>query len=244
MLAKPVGDLPRGAVIMPALNEAAVISNLISDIKTCTELPVWVIDDQSTDNTALLAEQTGAKVFVLPHRLGAWGATQTGIRQAANRGMTFVVTMDADGQHHPSNIPALMRPVLAGECDVAIGSSPQRGSGLRKFAWRLMRLTSGLKCTDITSGFRALNADAISLLAGKEASGLDYQDVGVLLLMEREGLRIAEVPVEMPPRVDGHSRIFSSWFVVFSYMAQTLILGLFKRRVPWRKFRAHRQHRL
>ena len=139
--------------------------------------------------------------------------------------MTFVVTMDADGQHHPSNIPALMRPVLAGECDVAIGSSPQR-VGAEKFAWRLMRLTSGLKCTDITSGFRALNADAISLLAGKEASGLDYQDVGVLLLMEREGLRIVEAPVEMPPRVDGHSRIFSSWFVVFLHGADAYLGSL------------------
>jgi len=104
---------------------------------------------------------------------------------------------------------------------------------LRRFAWRLMRLTSGLNCGDLTSGFRVLNNRAINLLAGARASYLDYQDVGVLLMLEQAGLRIIEVPVVMPPRANGKSRIFSSWLVVASYMAHTLVLGTIKRRRPW-----------
>ena len=90
-----------------------------------------------------------------------------------------------------------------------------------------MRLTSGLSCNDLTSGFRVLNKRAIRSLAGPRASYLDYQDVGVLLLLEQAGMKMLEVPVTMPARVNGKSRIFSSWLAVASYMAHTLVLGTF-----------------
>ena len=141
--------------------------------------------------------------------------------------------MDADGQHNPGDIAALVEPVMQGDCDVVIGSAPARGSKLRRLAWRLMRLTSGLRCDDLTSGFRVLNRRAICSLAGPRASYLDYQDVGVLLLLEQAGMEMLEVPVTMPARVNGKSRIFSSWLAVASYMAHTLVLGTFKRRRPW-----------
>ena len=96
-----------------------------------------------------------------------------------------------------------------------------------------MRLTSGLRCTDLTSGFRALNARAIDLLASPSASSLVYQDVGVLLILEKAGLRVVEVPVAMPQRSDGKSRIFGSWLAVAHYMAHTLLLSAAKRKRPW-----------
>jgi len=230
---EPRSTSPRAAVLIPALNEEAVVAQHIAEIRAAADLPVWLIDDCSVDQTARIAADAGARVITLPARLGAWGATQTGIREAAARALDYVVTMDADGQHDPKNIAALVKPVLRDECDVVIGSAPQRGSVLRRFAWRLMRLTSGLNCGDLTSGFRVLNNRAINLLAGARASYLDYQDVGVLLLLEQAGLRIIEVPVVMPPRANGKSRIFSSWLVVASYMAHTLVLGTIKRRRPW-----------
>lgn len=218
-----------GAVLMPALNEEAVIGEHIAKIHEAVDLPIWLVDDCSTDDTAERAAKAGARVIKLPARLGAWGATQAGLREAASRGLDYVVTMDADGQHNPEDIASLIKPIVSGACDVVIGSSPERGSKARRIAWRMMRLTSGLKCRDLTSGFRALNQRAVSLLAGHRATNLDYQDVGVLLMLEQAGMRIVEVPVVMPPRSNGKSRIFSSWLAVASYMAHTLLLGTLKR---------------
>lgn len=217
------------AILIPALNEETVIGAHIAKIHEAVDLPIWLIDDCSTDGTAQRAAEAGARVIQLPAKLGAWGATQAGLREAASRGLNFVVTMDADGQHNPYDISTLIKPIINDECDVVIGSAPERGSKLRRLAWRMMRLTSGLKCRDLTSGFRVLNQQALSLLAGPRASHLDYQDVGVLLMLEQAGMRILELPVVMPPRANGKSRIFNSWLVVASYMAHTLVLGTIKR---------------
>jgi len=223
----------RAAVLMPALNEETVIGDHVTSILKAVDLPIWLIDDCSTDDTAERAAKAGARVIKLPARLGAWGATQAGIREAASRGLEFVVTMDADGQHNPDDIVTLIKPIINGECDVVIGSSLERGSKARRLAWRMMRLTSGLQIQDLTSGFRVLNHQAISLLAKPRATTLDYQDVGVLLMLKQAGMRMAEVPVVMSPRANGKSRIFSSWLAVAFYMAHTLLLGTLKRSRPW-----------
>ena len=222
-------------MILPALTEEAVIKTLVADIRAVVDWPIWLVDDCSSDRTVEVASQAGARVIELTNSLGAWGATQTGLRDAANRHLDFVVTMDADGQHDPGDIAALLDPVIAGHCDVVIGSAVERGSILRKFAWRLMRITSGLDCQDLTSGVRVLNAKAIHLLASPPASCFDYQDVGVLMMLDQAGMRIKEIPVTMTPRANGKSRVFSSWFKVAAYMAQTLVLGTVKRRRPWRQ---------
>lgn len=220
------------AIIMPAFNEQASIAQLIGRIREHIKLPIWVIDDSSTDGTSRYAAEAGARVIQLPEQLGAWAATQTGLRAAYRENMKCVVTMDADGQHDPADIERLIEPITSGRADVVIGSCPERGSRFRHLAWWLMRLTSGLHCEDLTSGYRALNDKAIALMAGPTANHLEYQDVGVLLMFESAQLRIEEVPVDMPSRADGKSRIFSSWLAVIYYMAQTLILGASKRQRP------------
>jgi len=156
--------------------------------------------------------------------LGAWGATQTGIRYAKRHGYDFVLTMDADGQHLPDEINHLLAAAYSDEFDVIIGTCPQRVSRLKKMAWRLFKLISRIKIEDLTSGFRIYNHQAIDVLADKTASLLDYQDVGVLLLLLRSDLKICEIPVKMALRKDGKSRVFSSWLVVFKYMLQTTTL--------------------
>ena len=94
----------------------------------------------------------------------------------------------------------------------------------RRFAWNYFRWLTGLQLEDITSGFRAYNHAAITILASQEASLLDYQDVGVLLILRRKGLHAVEVPVSMQPRVIGASKIFRSWLVVGKYMLHTSLL--------------------
>ena len=109
---------------------------------------------------------------------------------------------------------------------MVIGAFPERASRARRLAWSYFRQITGLQLEDITSGFRAYNHAAMAVLASREASLLDYQDVGVLLILRRKGLRIVEAPVSMQPRALGASRVFRSWWVVGKYMLQTSLLCL------------------
>jgi hypothetical protein len=215
-------------ILIPAKNEVNTVGKVIAAIKTRFTITVLVIDDASTDNTANVARAAGAKVLPLPFSLGAWGAIQTGLRYAAKQGYQTAITLDADGQHEADSIPILIRPIAEGTSDVVIGACPQRGSWLRRLAWSFFRRLSGLSLEDLTSGLRAYNRQAIQLLASQTATLLDYQDMGVLMLLHKAGLRIQETPICMYPRLDGHSRIFSSWWAVGRYMLYTAILCLAK----------------
>jgi len=189
-------------------------------------LPVVVIDDCSTDATARTARAAGATVLPLTLQLGAWGAIQTGLRYALRHGYRTAITLDADGQHAPEDIGELLRPLASGQAEIAIGAFPERASHARRIAWFCFRRLTGLKLEDITSGFRAYNHAAMTVLASQEASLLDYQDIGVLLILRRKGLRTVELPVSMQPRAAGASRVFHSWWVVGKYMLQTSLLCL------------------
>lgn len=212
--------------LIPAHNEAATVGTVVGQVRRLWRCPVVVIDDCSTDGTAQVARAAGAIVLPLTLQLGAWGAMQTGLRYALRHGFRVAVTLDADGQHEPAGIGDLLQPLDAGQADVAIGAFPERASRARRLAWRYFRLLTGLKLEDITSGFRAYNHAAIAALAAPEASLLDYQDVGVLLILRRQGLRTVEVPVPMQTRAIGASRVFRSWWIVGAYMLQTSLLCL------------------
>lgn len=220
----PRGFPNRLLVVIPALNEAADIGEVIRQVGTHDGIDVLVIDDGSTDETAAVAMLTGAKVLQAPLWQGAWGAIQTGIRYAMRHGYSGVVTMDADGQHEPAYLPELLN--AAREADVVIAACPSRGSRMRHIAWAYFRFLTGFEFDDLTSGFRYYNARACRLLAMEEATLLDYQDVGVLLLLHHAHFRIAEIPVAMNPRRHGASRVFSSWWSVAVYMAETSLLCL------------------
>ena len=211
-------------VVIPAKDEAATIAQVVTDVRAAGWRHVLVVDDHSSDETGALARGAGAQVArpVLP--LGAWGGMQLGIRQALAQGFHAVITMDADGQHEVQELPALL--ARADQADVVIGAHPQRVSRLRKLAWRWFKAISGFEFQDLTSGFRYYNRQAMQVLAGSEATLLDYQDVGVLMLLRHAQLRITEVPVHMNTRLSGHSRIFYSWFSVLRYMAVTTLLCL------------------
>ncbi len=220
------------AVLIPALNEEKNIREVIQGVRKAVAGEIVVIDDASSDSTARVARQEGAKVLPLLLRLGAWGATRTGIRYASRHRFEIAVTMDADGQHLPGSIVALIDPIQSNQADVVIGSCTERGSIPRKLSWLFFRKMTGLDVRDLTSGFRAYNAAAISTLMTADTALLDYQDIGVLLALNKAGFRILEVPVRMCPRSSGHSRVFSSWWDVFRYLMFTLILCFAKVDMP------------
>jgi glycosyltransferase involved in cell wall biosynthesis len=216
--------LPPTLILIPAHNEAATVGGIVTELRERWSYPVVVIDDNSSDETCAVAESAGATVLPLALQLGAWGAIQTGLRYALANGYRTAVTLDGDGQHDPASLGDILAPLVADQADVVIGAYPARASRARLLAWRYFRGLTGMELEDITSGFRAYNEKAITLLASREASLLDYQDVGVLLILLRSGLRTVEVDSPMNPRSQGASRVFDSWRTVGKYMLQTSLL--------------------
>ena len=230
----PGAQLDHLAIVIPARDEAATIGSVLEILNrqiddTCH---VIVVDDHSGDDTPLIAAAQGATVLPLCTGLGAWSAMQAGIRHAVTLGHDQVVTMDADGQHEATAIPLLL--AAPGNAEVVIGGCLERGSRARRMAWHFFRLLSGLPVEDLTSGFRLYRGKALSVLVSREATLLDYQDIGLLLLLQANGLRFAEIAVPMQVRAEGRSRIFSSWWRVLSYMATTTLICLAKlyHRIP------------
>lgn len=217
---------PNTLVVVPAFNEEQTIQPVISSLLRVGCRNVLVVDDASSDNTAKLAAEAGAKVLRLCYQLGAWRASQAGIRYAVAHDYDEVITFDADGQHLPDSIATLQS--QRGTADLIIGSCLARGSFLRKAAWRIFRLLSGIEVADFTSGLRLYGVRSIELLAQESASVPEYQDLGVLMLIKSSGLSIKEVPVQMSARSVGISRIFNSWGAVAYYLSYTICICLAK----------------
>lgn len=220
----------RLAIVIPARNEANSIQAVIDGIRALNiDCHIVVVNDASTDPTPTIAKKSGVTCLNHIESLGAWQATQTGLIYAQMQGYTHVITMDADGQHLSTEIEKLIEAIeVKGAVDVVIGACQTRASFAKKLVWNIFRKISGIKIGDITSGFRIYNQNALSLLVSQRASLLEYQDVGVLLLLKSSGLKVCEVQVKMDKRFDGNSRIFSSWFKIFYYLLSTLLISFSK----------------
>ncbi len=210
--------------VIPARNEAATVAEIVKGVLAFVGCDVLVVSDASIDDTAELARRAGATVIDLPCRLGAWGATQTGMRYAQRNRYHAVLTLDADGQHRPEELPALLAEQRHSRANVVIGTCTQRLSTAKRLAWRYFQLLTGIGVQDFTSGLRVYDRRAVRALASREASLLDYQDLGVLMLLRKKGLTLHEVPTVMSPRCQGGSRVFSSWRMVTRYMLHTTVL--------------------
>ena len=228
----------RVLVVVPAYNEAPNLARVLVGLEQSGSFDVVVVDDNSIDDTRAIALEHGAAVLPLVIRLGAWGAIQTGIRYGLLSGYEIIVTIDADGQHDPGDIPKLLHEMKSSKADVVIGSCPERGSRARYAAWKMFRGLSGLKFEDLTSGLKVYSKQAASLLANADATIFDYQDLGVLLYLLQGNMMIKERKVVMSSRGDVKSRIVDSWFLVLKYMMQTIILCFsmrnFKKPLPVR----------
>ncbi len=201
-------------IIIPAHNEAENLPHLLPKLQaTLPEADILVVDDHSGDATAQTARALGAQVVRLPNNLGYGGAVQTGFRFGAAMGYDYAVMMDADGQHDPAFVPDLLAPVMAGECDVTLGSRHMGGMtyrvgivrkmGMRMFAWLTSALT-GQKFTDATSGFQAMNRD-VMVFFSEENYPSDFPDADTLIMLHFAGFSVKEVPVVMHERLAGES---------------------------------------
>ncbi|WP_367389469.1 glycosyltransferase family 2 protein [Lewinella sp. LCG006] len=190
-------------LMLPAYNEGKVIAEVIREIKMIIECPIIVIDDGSTDDTALCARQAGARVISHPINRGAGAACMTGISLARQEGYTCLVFMDADGQHDPKDVDTLVNAQQEQNLDLVIGSRfMQKNEGiplLRRFFNLLANLLTNSFSThrysDTQSGFRLLNQNAIDRL---ELVQDDFSYCSEMIIQaERAKIRVGECPISV-----------------------------------------------
>lgn len=213
-------------VIVPVFNEAAHLAQVLEPLRD-EPWDVLVVDDGSSDESADLAEGLGFRVLRLPFNLGIGGAVQAGFQHAATRGYDVAVQYDGDGQHRVEHVGDLLAKMDEG-FDVVIGSrflarggytsTFPRTLGIKLFSWTCSRIV-GTEITDCTSGFRALGRRAIEFCA--RYYPVDFPDMEALLLLSFHGCRIAEVSVDMNPRVSGRSS--TNWVKSLYYPLSNVI---------------------
>jgi glycosyltransferase involved in cell wall biosynthesis len=217
-------------VIVPAYNEAAVISGVVADVVRCGHR-VAVIDDRSHDTTIAAAILAGATVIRHPINLGQGAALQTGIEFALSQDADVVVTFDADGQHRTSDIEALVEALAHERADFALGSRflghATNLPALRRLtllaAVAFSRITTGLRLTDAHNGLRAMTrrgAGAIHLRQNRMAHASE-----ILQQIAASGLRYVEVPVTIdytPYSLAKGQKIGDAFTILFDLFARRL----------------------
>lgn len=227
--------------VVPAYNESATVVGVIDGLRaSAPDFDVLVIDDGSTDDTAVVAHHAGATVIRLPFNLGIGGAVQAGFIFARDHEYDFMAQVDGDGQHEPAELHKLVDAIQdrAG-IDMVCGSrfltddyhypAPiSRRTGIHLFSTLLSRLV-GDRVSDPTSGFRLYNRRAIELFARDYPH--DYPEVEAVLMLHHHRLTMREVPVKMYRRGGGTSSIStgkSAYYMIKVLLA--LFVGLARRR--------------
>ncbi len=167
-------DAPQVWIVIPAYNEAPMIDRTVKEVLGAGYRNIVVVDDGSTDGTAEKLGDFPEGVIVLRHKInrGKGAATKTGIEAAKLLGADIIVTMDADGQHDPRNIPALIEPIVAGRAETVLGSRflrrPKDMPTIKIFYNKLGNFLTwalfGLWVTDSQSGLRAYSRHAAELI--------------------------------------------------------------------------------
>ncbi|MCC7460957.1 MAG: glycosyltransferase family 2 protein [Gammaproteobacteria bacterium] len=187
-------------IVVPAYNEGPVVASVVSEL-TERYPNVVVVDDCSTDATAVAAEAAGATVLRHPINLGQGAALETGIRYALSRGARNVVTFDADGQHRMEDIATLLDARETSGADVVLGSRFQGGTEgiprgrriLLKSAVALGRMGRRVRLTDVHNGLRLLSRSAAERIHITQ-NGMAHASEIIRRIGELD-LNVAEVPV-------------------------------------------------
>lgn len=196
------------SIIIPAKNEETAIGAVITAAKTeYPEAEIIVINDGSSDSTAVVAEHAGARVITHPVSLGNGAAIKSGARAATSN---ILAMMDADGQHNPRDLSALLRKLDEGH-DMAVGAriSGSHASFGRLFANGLYNVVatylSGSRILDLTSGFRAVRAERFNEFLYLLPNGFSYPTT-ITMAFLRSGYPVCFEPMTTEKRI-GKSHI-------------------------------------
>lgn len=225
-------------IVIPAYNEGDIVSSVVADaVAAFPRAHIVVVDDGSADGTAKSARKAGATVISHVFNMGYGAAIHTGLSFAYRAGASFVLTMDADGQHEAGEAMKLFGPVERGDADVALGSRFLPGSESYKVP-RIRRAGSAVfatvasfllrqKITDPTTGFQCLNRKALRFYVEVPEFPELYPDADMILFAALLGCRIFEVPVRMNPRAGGksmHGTLKSMFYVPHMLLSMLGIL--------------------
>ena len=221
--------------IIPAYNEADGISQLIDNLKTnYAQYDYVIINDGSTDNTKKLCKEKDYNVLNLPINLGIGGAVQTGYKYARENDYDIAVQIDGDGQHNPQYIEQMIMRMETEDADIVIGSrfinkegfqsSRMRRAGIN-FLSNLIKLCTGKKIYDVTSGFRVVNKRFINIFS--EDYSRDYPEPEAIVTAVMWKGKLLEEPVIMNERKTGTSSI--NFRRSFYYMIKVTLAILVRR---------------
>jgi glycosyltransferase involved in cell wall biosynthesis len=202
--------------VLPCYQEEANVADAIRAAasvaaRTSREYEVLVVDDGSTDATSAIARAAGAYVVRLERNCGHGVALRVGYRLAREGGARFIVTLDGDGQWNPTELSGVLEPVVSGEADFVIGSrvlgsteidDTFRQAGVRVFG-ALVRLLTGSRVTDTSSGYRAMRAEVTETVRQEQ---VQYQTSELLIGALAQGYRVVERPIVQRRRMAGRSK--------------------------------------
>lgn len=193
--------MPEPLVCIPALNASTTIGGLVERSRG-EGLDVLVVDDGSDDATATNAERAGARVLRHPRNLGKGAALRSAFAFALEHSYPAVITLDADGQHVPSDIPKFLRTWRESSADLIIGSRRHLFGGMVRrrrlanlFSARTISFAAGVPVGDPQSGFR--------LYGGRVLREVKFQgnrfdaESEIIVLAGRLGLTLLEIPIEL-----------------------------------------------
>lgn len=199
----------RLSIVMPAKNEAEGLRRVLPALRErLPEAELIVVDDGSTDETAAVAAHNGARVLSAPYSMGNGAAIKRGARAASGE---VIVFMDADGQHDPAHIPALLAKLEEGY-DMAVGArdgsgQANAGRGAANALYnRLASWMTGKRIADLTSGFRAVRADRFREFLHLLPNGFSYPTTSTMAFF-RSAYPVAYVTVPVARRVGNNSHI-------------------------------------
>ena len=203
----------RVLIVIPAFNEEQCLPGTLQELRRrLPDADVVVVDDGSADATASVAHDAGVPVLQLPFNLGVGGAMRAGFLHAHRNGFDVVIQLDADGQHDPSQVPELIRILVEQPADVVVGArfdgdGDYAARGPRRWAMfvlaKVVSRRTGVRLTDVTSGFRVAGPRAVALFAQQYPADYLGDTVESLLLAHAAGLRLCQQPVHMRSRNGG-----------------------------------------
>ena len=228
-------------LIIPAYNEQDSIVRVIENLKNnFPQYDYVIINDGSADSTPEICRAKGYELIDLPVNLGLAGAFQTGLKYAYQKGYDYAVQFDADGQHLPEYIESMLDKMQEGY-DIVIGSrfvTEKKPNSLRMLGSNMisiaMKLTTGRKINDPTSGMRMFNKKMIEEFALNMNYGPEPDTVSYLL---KQGATIAEVQVRMEERIAGASYLTLGRSIMYMMrmLISILLIQNFRKRQKVRK---------
>ena len=222
------------SIVFPTYNERDNISRLLPEVfrickKSNLDCNVIIVDDNSPDGTAKIAEKLAKKyditIIQRPSKLGLGSAYITGFKKALELKSDYIFSMDADLSHQPREIQKFLQKMDSRNYDLVVGSRYMSGGGSTLRGWRkfvskganlLAKSILGLATSDVTTGYRCYRASSLAKidLDSIKTSGYSFLEE-ILFLFVRKGFRIGETPIYFDERWVGKSKLGAMEMLMF-----------------------------